>query len=129
MLFFENRQLKKEIIMLDKKFLQQREEFNKCDKNRREHATELTQVKEELKKYRNQLEKISSKLREQTGADLLVNALKELGIIPLSEKEPDHFKEATRLQNQMSAMQNQQSQLQGQRGQSSNLGGLFGGTF
>ena len=60
-------------------------------------------LKSEKDKLTKDCAKLSKLVREQSEADLLINALKAVGIIEeKEEKQPDHFSERDRLQRQMS---------------------------
>ncbi len=54
----------------------------------------------EIKTLKEKLGKMKSRLHDQTEADLLLNALKAVGIIPEKEKK-NHFKEDERLRSQL----------------------------
>ena len=130
MFFLEKRVLKKEIESLDKKLEAAIYDRNSADKRSAGYATKINAMSIELTNANDALAKTAKLVRDQTGADLLVNALKELGVIPLAEKEPDHFAESVRLNNQAAAMraqsdQNNQSAYYSQ----SSLGNIFGGGF
>jgi len=100
-------------IALEKSIKRANKAENKC--------TDLGRERDKLKTELNKTKKL---VREQTGADLLVNALTELGVVPRPEKAPDPYQEQTRLRDQMAAMQNSQPQHR-HDGLANMLGGGF----
>lgn len=126
----ENRRLVRDIQAADYQVMTQLDEISKLklDVKRAEEITEAR--KADLTKVRAELTKTKKLVREQTGADLLVNALRELGVVPPAGVK-DRFTEDIRLRNQMAAAQQQGLWLGDARGQSlpaqsSGLNGIFG---
>jgi hypothetical protein len=108
MSYFDNRQLKKEIIALDESLVSlsrkieiERDAKVKAEISARKLVADLEKVKSELDAAKRKILKLKETVREQTGADLLVNALRELGVIPKSKESPDGFIEQDRLLNQL----------------------------
>ena len=86
-----NRELQKKINELKSDV-----EFEKSEVKRRD---------EKIKSLQKQVLEASKMVREQTGADLLVNALRELGVVPKPDYPLDSFKEQQRLNDQMARAQ------------------------
>lgn len=78
------------------------------------------QQKMEIKTLGDRVKNLQETVRDQTEADLLLNALKAIGVIPKEEKEPDSFGEALRLQQQLALARRQSQAI------SSPSGGFFG---
>ena len=93
---------RKENLELRKQVLDLTEDLSKLKEN---HARVMAERQEQLNRadtLSRELTKTKKTLREQTEADLLVNALKALKIIP-DDIPIDHFAESARLQHQLSA--------------------------
>ena len=92
--------------------------------------TEKNRQAEEIAKLKRELKQAGETIREQTGADLLVNALRELGVLPKPEKY-DAFAEQQRLLAQMQAGQvtpvQSMSELRAAQAQGSQLANILGG--
>lgn len=93
MLFFENRRLKKEIEKLYTNLAKSQQE---C-RNKQNEIDRLKAVNTLISKDLNELK---SMVRDQTKADILINALKAIGAIPTEEKI-DFEKRQRDLQNQL----------------------------
>lgn len=125
--FFENRRLRKDLSTADAVHMVQLDDLAKLRKEVALHETRYKELSDTLSSTRSKLTKTRKLVRAQTGADLLVNALRELGVVPKPDNHTDRFKEAARLQTQANAMAQGQhggglgQQLGGQGG----LGGLF----
>jgi hypothetical protein len=113
--YFENRELKAEIVQADIDIDELKSKLkDKIDKNV-SLASSLQLSEEKLEtskglvtKKNKEIEKINKLVRDQTGADLLVNALTELGVIPKEDKRNDSFAEQDRLlrlRNSLAAQQ------------------------
>jgi len=128
--WFESRELKKEIVSLDEKIDQSKRELVSAQVAKNDSDVKIESLKSELAKVKKEAAKTAKLVREQTGADLLVNALRELGVIPPEKegKKVDHFSQADILNRQMAAAQSQSSQFGGY-GQRSSLGNLIGAGF
>ncbi len=105
MLIFEVRRLKKQL----------NEAWDKQDtllEANRELQIKINELKSDVKRrdekiagLEKQVLEASKMIREQTGADLLVNALRELGVVPKPDYPLDSFKEQQRLNDQMARAQ------------------------
>jgi hypothetical protein len=136
MFYFENRELKQEVKRQDKeiKVLTSdvaiaRDKTEKLEYAARTAKREKETTDKEFKKAKADLVKVKALLRQQTGADLLVNALTELGVIPKPEKAPDAFARQSELLQQMgNARQSSftQGQFNPQGSVFSGLSGLIG---
>jgi len=78
-----------------------------------------------ISKLSNDLGKAQNLVRDQTEADLLINALKALKIIPPEEKDQDYFHRAAALHNQLGALQQQNSPSAFSQQALGGLGGLL----
>ena len=134
MFYFANRQLKQELRTMDE-LLTTKEmaienairDRNKAQSEIAEVTTKSLMVKEQLAQANKEIKDLKKLIREQTGADLLVNALRELGVVPKSEKSPDSFNEAARLQERASSLNNQSGLAQYSMRNLSGLQGYTGG--
>lgn len=120
--YFELRQLRKDVQALDRDNDYQKRERETADRKVREAERRIDKLTGEKAALEKAKENLSKKVREQTGADLLVNALRELGVLPKPEKY-DAFAEQARLQQQFRGTQ----QAQYGQAQDSGLGSLLGG--
>lgn len=143
MFYFENRQLKKEIERLEGEITEANEYAREKEHIINEQLNHVEKLKAKNDEIRMEREKAYARIselngivRDQTGADLLVNALKELGVIPAikDEPQPNPFSEAERLQKQMAELR--QSDQRGDfggygsgSGQSRGINSLLGGFF
>ncbi len=124
--YLENRRLKAALETADIKVLDAKEERNEAKEKSLELQRDFHNLKTAHSDAVTQLEKTKKLVREQTGADLLVNALRELGVVPKPAKY-DSFAEQARLQGQLGGLGGLQQQQARQLGQASQFGGLFGG--
>lgn len=97
-----NKKLKKEIESLKKELLVANTE-NVC-LNRK--ICEMKTISDKLHKTEKELEKMKDIVRKQTEADILLNALKAVGIIKTKEEKPKeyYFNEMVRLQQQATSL-------------------------
>ncbi len=112
MLIFENRKLKKklmrsmeredETMAANSELRQKLKEANDFADHQQDRIKRLDGRIADLEK---QVLEASKMIREQTGADLLVNALRELGVVPKPDYPLDSFKEQQRLNDQMARAQ------------------------
>ena len=82
---------------------------NEIAKLKQDVASERALSDKRLKAFQDvQQDYVAAKkaLRAQTEADLLLNALQALKIVPTGDKEPDYFAEHSRLTEQLRALQN-----------------------
>lgn len=121
--FFELRRLRRDLRTADAVHLKQTDEISDLKRELSTRQSTIDAQVTNLKKVRADLTKTRKKIRDQTGADLLVNALRELGVMPKPEKY-DAFGEANRLQE----MANQQNRALGQQSQQG-LSNLLGRSF
>lgn len=78
----------------------------------------ISEQKETISSLEKKIKKKDKLIREQTKADLLLNALQAVGIIPEEkEKEVDHFAEERRLMGKLDQQGRQGLQNVGMRGQ------------
>ncbi len=117
MLIFENRKLKKKLMRsmeredktmaANSELRQKLKEANDFADHQQDRIKRLDGRIADLEK---QVLEASKMIREQTGADLLVNALRELGVVPKPSKEYNPFKEQQRLNDQMARAQQMRPQ-------------------
>jgi len=92
----ENLKLREQIIDASKDLESALREKESIDVTRRQQAETIQILTKELNSTKK-------KIREQTEADLLINALKALKIIPENKSgEVDYYAQGARLQNQLS---------------------------
>lgn len=104
--YIELRQLRKDVKQLDRDNDYQKEARETAERKLREaerRIEKLTREKETVEKSRA---KFKALVREQTGADLLVNALIQLGVVPKPEKNYDAFAQQNALLNQLGQQPN-----------------------
>ena len=121
--YFELRRLRRDLRIADNVSMGYLDQIGELKKEVADKQATIDKQLGNLKSVRADLRKAREQIREQTGADLLVNALRELGVVPKPGKY-DAFKEADRLQS----LANQQSRALGQyqgAGLANQLGGLF----
>ena len=121
--FFELRRLRRDLRIADDQIFHKDEYISKLKSERDKARNEIEDIKRTLSSERSKVTKLRKQVRDQTGADLLVNALRELGVIPKPEKY-DSFAEANRLQN----IANQQARALGQQ-QGTGLANMLGGAI
>lgn len=122
--YFENRELKGTIAQLDLEMGDKADEVRKLHRESVKRDNQLSEQYKKVQKLQTELDKTKKLVREQTGADLLVNALMELGVVPRKASVPDAYAEQDRLRQQMAAMQNSYEYSRGN--QQSGLAGLGG---
>lgn len=133
MLYFENRKLKKDLLEADRRIeiLEMRKadlerDIRKQEMKRADARKDAEREKKKVAKLEKELAEKDAIIREQTAADLLVNALQALGVVPpKKESAPDaasYFDQQNRLMQQMANAGRQQGSV----GDSRNLGGLGG---
>jgi hypothetical protein len=110
--FFENRRLRRDLRTADKVHMDQLDEISGLKKDISRLVAENNEQQRILKGVKSDLTKVRKQVRDQTGADLLVNALRELGVVPKPNNHTDHFKEGARLQQ----LAQQQHNALGQQG-------------
>ncbi len=106
MFYFENRQLKKEIKTLDRDLDYEKRERQSAERKTREAETKITNLTHKLETAEKSRAKFKKLVREQTGADLLVNALIQLGVVPKPEENYDAFARQNALLGQLGQQQN-----------------------
>ncbi len=124
MLYFENRQLKKEIKTLDRDLDYHKRERESAERKVNELERNITAQKDSYSKLEKQRDKYKKLVRQQTGADLLVNALIELGVVPKPEPEYDAYARQNALLQQLGGQQSAYGQAQ-----QAGLANIFGGTL
>jgi len=97
--YLEMRQLRKDVKELGRSNDYEKRERESAEHKLRTVERELKTITTERDNAIKARDKYKDKLREQTGADLLVNALRELGVLPKPEKY-NAFDEQTRLLSQ-----------------------------
>lgn len=124
--FRENRRLVRDLRTADAVHMQQLDEIAKLTARLKTAGSLADDRGRELQAAKAKLTKTKKLVREQTGADLLVNALRELGVIPKPEKY-NAYTEQDRLMSQARAMGQQQGSALGQAlgGGQAGFGGLF----
>jgi hypothetical protein len=124
--FFELRRLRRDLRTADAVHIKSLDEISDLKKANALHEVRYKEVCDataaRAKKLRADLKKTKALVREQSGADLLVNALRELGVVPKAPGKHDCFREDARLQAQAQAMGQQQGNAFARQ-----LGGLGGG--
>ena len=124
--FFENRRLRRDLRIADQQIFQKEKYIAELKSDRDKARNTIDKQTENLSRKNAEIRKLRKQIRDQTGADLLVNALRELGVIPKPTKNYDSFAEANRLQ----AIANQQNRALGQANAANQLGGgMFGGVL
>ena len=133
--YLELRQLRKDVKQLDRdnSFERSRREEaeskqRKAEQTVREKDREIEKLNKRITKLEGDNKKQAEVIRDQTGADLLVNALRELGVVPKPEKAPDPYAEQVRLMEQMRAAAPPGYQGQAQH-VGSGLSSLLGGAI
>lgn len=124
--FRENRRLVRDLRTADAVHMQQLDEIAKLTARLKTAGSLADDRGRELQAAKAKLTKTKKLVRDQTGADLLVNALRELGVIPKPEKNYDAYAEQNRLMSQARSMGQQQGSALGQAlGGQAGFGGLF----
>ena len=127
--FFELRRLRRDLRIADSTHMQQLDQISQLERRVTELEGDLTVAKKATSIERGKVTKLRKQVRDQTGADLLVNALRELGVIPKPTKDYDAHAEAGCLQGQLNAqnraLANTAHPMQQQMGRGG-LGGLLG---
>lgn len=99
----EIRNLRRELRLADDLNVTLNEQIAKLKKQ----LAAMENVRDEMANQRDKAlkdaEKWKKEVREQTAADLLVNALRGLGMLPATNPAPDPFSEAARLRNMQQA--------------------------
>jgi hypothetical protein len=125
--FFELRRIRRDLRTADAVHIKSLDEISDLNKANALHETRYKELSiataARTKKLRAELTKTKKLVREQSGADLLVNALRELGVVPKAPGKHDCFREDTRLQAQAQAMGQQQGQS---LSQAMGLGNILG---
>ena len=99
--YFENRELRNALDQADLDSEVAKGILQDAIAKRREAEIEVNALTQEVNRLVKKLDKANEKIRDQTGADLLVNALRELGVVPKPEKHNDSFAEEARLRAQL----------------------------
>lgn len=124
----ENKILKHEVQRLQEfgnRFIDERDSARKELKDSRE-CQQKTEAA--LSEQKAEVAKLTDKLREQTESDILLNALKAVGIIKEDKPEkPDYLAENIRLQQQLSGLGHIHDHRPQYSGGIFTSGGAFGG--
>lgn len=99
--FRENRRLVKDLRTADAVHMAQLDEISKLNAGLKMASGLAEDRALELATVKSKLTKTKKLVREQTGADLLVNALIELGVVPKPTPEYDSFARQAALQQQL----------------------------
>ncbi len=109
---FDNRKqiltLKAENLDLLEKVALQRSNVSHLESKIKETTEKLDKAETAITKIKKEREKLKTMVREQTGADLLINALKSIGVISETAKT-DYFNEVAKLQAMASSAQQMNS--------------------
>lgn len=102
--FMENRRLVRDLRTADAVHMAQLDEISKLNAGLKMASSLAEDRALELATVKSKLTKTKKLVREQTGADLLVNALIELGVVPKPTPEYDSFAQQAALQQQLGSM-------------------------
>lgn len=101
----QNRNLKRELRLADGQIEQLNEQISALQKRLKGVDNELDEVKRKLSTERGRTTKLRKEVRDQAAADLLVNALRALGVAPAPNNHTDYHAEAARLQSSFDRQQ------------------------
>lgn len=126
--YFELRQLRKDNRSLARDIEYADDARKKAERELRDLKFEHDKLTAKLKKQETANTKLRDTIREQTAADLLVNALIGLGVVPKPTQNYDPFEEQKRLagQQQLAGMVKPVRGNPALSGQNA-LGNIFGG--
>ena len=118
----QNRNLKRELRLADGQIETLNEQISAMKKEALAKQDKIDDMGRSLQKERTLVRKLRKEVRDQAAADLLVNALRALGVVPAPNNHTDYHIEAARLQ---SNFDRQQSAL-GKQQAANRLAGLGG---
>ena len=126
--FMEIRELTKEVKRLDHEVDRHKREAQDADTKRRKHAQEAESLRRKLESSEKEVKKLKAIVRRQSGADLLVNALEALGVIPPPQPDPK-LDPAFQRQDAILQQMRNAGVSSGMQGQQSMLNNLLGGAI
>lgn len=126
--YLDNRRLVRDLRSADHQVIQLTEDVRKLKAEIKSKEGDNSNLVKSQTKLRSEVGKLKKRIREQCGADLLVNALVELGVVPKPSKDYDSSDEDHRLRSQLSAsaQSNYGLSVLQQQGLGSYMGGSHG---
>ena len=125
--FFELRRLRRDLRIADGVHMNQQAEIDDLKGQIKDLKSTQENLRQEAANHKRTVTNLRKQVREQNGADLLVNALRELGVVPKAPGKHDCFREATRLQSSIDAQNRALANAYPSSAQGQQLANILGG--